>query len=156
MTRNADVKTDTLPCTYQKGRRWYFICKDAHVPITGRYRDPEFMGHYQMLCDLFDVGFRADDPRNVYFMGWRDGPIKIGLAINVKTRRDTLQVACPYELQVYATAGGGLRAEVEYHQQFRERHLRGEWFERCPEIEAEIARLKQDAPNPSRGQTNVT
>lgn len=139
---DADVKTDRLPYTYQRGKRWYFKCSDAHVPITGRYRDNEFMGHYQLLCDLFGVGPRPDDPRSVYFMGWRDGPIKIGLAINVKTRRDTLQVACPYELEVYATTAGGLLAEIDYHTRFDAHHLRGEWFERCPEIEAEIDRLK--------------
>jgi hypothetical protein len=36
---------------------------------------------------------------------------------------------------------GGLHVELEYHQRFRAHHLRGEWFERCPEIEAEIERL---------------
>jgi hypothetical protein len=31
--------------------------------------------------------------------------------------------------------------EKMYHRRFAHRRLHGEWFERCPEIEAEIERL---------------
>lgn len=144
MATEPNVKTEKLPNTYQRKGCWYFRCKDAHVPLAGEYGDDAFMGHYYGLCDLFGVGGAADT-RSVYFMGWKGGPVKIGLADNVKVRRDTLQVACPYPLDILAVTVGGLRAELEYHRQFKEHRLRGEWFERAPEIETEIARLNDMA-----------
>lgn len=141
MATAASVKTEKLPNTYERKGHWYFKCTGAHVPLAGRPFDESFLGHYYELCRIFGVGVLPDDPRSVYFMGWEGGPIKIGLADSVKIRRDTLQVACPYELQVHAVTTGGLKAELDYHRKFKGRHLRGEWFERCPEIEAEIQRL---------------
>ena len=43
----------------------------------------------------------------------------------------------------WAVTTGGLWAERDYHKRFAQWWMRGEWFERCPEIEAEIARLSQ-------------
>ena len=42
-------------------------------------------------------------------------------------------MARPHELRTH---------EQAYHRKFRNHHMRGEWFERCPEIEAEIERLR--------------
>lgn len=153
MTTRADVKTEKLPCTYQRKGNWYFRCKDAHVPLTGSYGDPDFLGHYYELCRVFKVGPVPNDPRSVYFMGWQNGPIKIGLADNVRVRRETLQVACPYDLEILAVTTGGLRVELEYHRKFGSQRLRGEWFERCPEIEAEIERINMTRKASTRWPT---
>lgn len=50
-------------------------------------------------------------------------------------------MACPQTLGILALRNGAKAREVAYHEQFSEHRLHGEWFERCPEIEAEIARL---------------
>lgn len=79
----------------------------------------------------------------VYFIGAENGgPIKIGFTTNVQTRLGRLQVGSPARLEILALAHDRPRsAECGYHFRFRAFRLHGEWFERVPEIEAEIARL---------------
>lgn len=80
--------------------------------------------------------------RLVYFIAAEHGPIKIGSALTPETRLRELQTASPYALGILAIARGGYEQERRYHQMFAGRRLMGEWFERCPEIEAEIASLQ--------------
>lgn len=77
----------------------------------------------------------------VYFMGWKDGPVKIGYARNLERRWQEIQIACPYPIFVWAILVGRENDERLYHVRFREHRIRGEWFDRCDAIEAEIARL---------------
>lgn len=81
--------------------------------------------------------------QSVYFIGAASGPIKIGIAVRPLDRLKTLQTGHHEKLELLATCEGGQAQEAAYHKQFRVRRLHGEWFERCPEIEAEIARLTQ-------------
>lgn len=83
----------------------------------------------------------ADRGRKVYFIASEGGPIKIGIAINPENRLRGLQTSHPSRLSILATCEGGSDQERAYHLQFADRRLSGEWFERCPEILAEIARL---------------
>lgn len=76
-----------------------------------------------------------------YFIGGEDGPVKIGFTDNLPKRLKALQSHSPVPLQVLAVTGGGIFAEMEYHERFAQHRLHGEWFERTPEIEAEIERL---------------
>lgn len=86
--------------------------------------------------------------QRVYFIGSQSGPIKIGIAVNPLSRLSTLQTGHHEKLELLATCDGGQERERAYHKQFADRRLSGEWFERCPEIEAEIARLNNgDAPS---------
>ena len=82
-----------------------------------------------------------------YFIGGEVGPIKIGYSIDVKSRLRALQASSPVTLSVLAIRSGGETRERAYHDQFSEWRLHGEWFERCPEIEAEIARLSSPIPD---------
>jgi len=143
------VKTDLLPYTrFVRGKYWYFDRPGLACPLVGEYGDDDFMAHYNELCRISGVpGVAEEDKRKVYFMGWDGGPIKIGLSDNVRARRDMLQVSCPYDLIIYAVTDGGLQGELAYHRRFRDHHLRGEWFERCPELEAEIDRLSTHQGN---------
>lgn len=90
---------------------------------------------------------RAQDaarPGTIYFVGFGDGPIKIGFTANLDYRMEHLQTACPYKLELLATVKGGLGTERELHTRFAEHRIRGEWFSPAPDILAEIARLTQE------------
>jgi hypothetical protein len=91
----------------------------------------------------------ADDEEGAavcYFMGGDDGPIKIGYSVNVKSRLQSIQNASPTRLRVLATSSGGIFRERAYHIHFAAHRLKGEWFERTPEIQAEIDRLSRNPP----------
>jgi hypothetical protein len=79
----------------------------------------------------------------IYFIGPANGPIKIGYASRLSFRLRDLELANPYPLHVWASVEGPLKLEREYHACFAAHRLHGEWFARCLEIEAEIARLNE-------------
>lgn len=76
-----------------------------------------------------------------YFIGPENGPIKIGYSSDPSERLYRLQTAHVERLYLWAEAPGGKLKEREYHQRFASQRAAGEWFTRCPEIEAEITRL---------------
>lgn len=80
-------------------------------------------------------------PQSVYFIGSESGPIKIGIAARPLDRLRGLQTGHHEKLELLATCAGGQPQERDYHKRFADRRLSGEWFERCPEIEAEIEKL---------------
>lgn len=80
--------------------------------------------------------------QQVYFIAASTGPVKIGIAVNPEKRRLNLQTSYPYALSILALTPGGAAAERAYHARFAAHRLNGEWFERVPEIETEIRRLK--------------
>jgi hypothetical protein len=86
---------------------------------------------------------RDEKPQLVYFIASESGPIKIGIATNPKSRLSGLQTGHHERLELLAICDGGMDQERAYHKQFTDRRLHGEWFERCPEIEAEIERLNR-------------
>lgn len=103
-------------------------------------RDREIAANYEAWADA--------EPRpdaTVYFIGADDGPVKIGIATCVKKRLYGLQTSNPNKLYVLATCPGGHDRELEYHAQFAAHRLSGEWFERTPELLAEITRLARSA-----------
>jgi hypothetical protein len=141
MATRADVKTEErLPnLMLVRGKYWYFRHRNIQIPMGCEYGSPEFEARHWQLMELH--GLNGADERNVYFIGWEGGPVKIGVAGEPEVRRATLQTACPYTLRIEALTTGGVNTEREYHAKFAAAALRGDWFERCPEIEAEIARL---------------
>jgi hypothetical protein len=111
-------------------------------------RDIEERGIEQAIHEHIQEQVRYDQNREetaqqqrVYFIGSQSGPIKIGIAVRPMERLKTLQTGHHEKLELLATCDGGQRQEAAYHKQFKKRRLNGEWFERCPEIEAEIDRL---------------
>jgi hypothetical protein len=80
----------------------------------------------------------------VYFIGAGDnGPIKIGIAASPPQRLASLQVGHWLKLSILATVDGGRPAERAYHNRFAAYRLHGEWFDRHPDILAEIDRLSR-------------
>lgn len=64
----------------------------------------------------------------VYWIGWGGLPVKVGYTVNVATRLDELQVACPYRLMLLRLVPGDTRLEDELHKLYGEKRIRGEWF----------------------------
>lgn len=93
-----------------------------------------------------DAGELYRKEARVYFIAAKVGPIKIGMAIDPVRRLKSLQTSHPEPLSILATSSGGPEREREYHKQFAGHRLHGEWFERCPEIDAEIKRLNSPSP----------
>jgi hypothetical protein len=81
----------------------------------------------------------------VYFVQAECGVIKIGTTGDLEWRMKSLQGQSPVPLTLLATVRGNRAKEHEYHRQFAAHRLHGEWFERCPKIEAEIERLRSEA-----------
>ena len=77
----------------------------------------------------------------IYFIGPKDGPIKIGYASRLEFRLKELRHANAYPLEVWATIEGPPSLERDYHRRFASSRLHGEWFERTPALLAEITRL---------------
>jgi hypothetical protein len=77
----------------------------------------------------------------IYFIGGDTGAIKIGAAIDPLRRLAGLQCGSPIELRILAQGPGSPRDERILHERFAPFRLHGEWFERSPEILAEIDRL---------------
>lgn len=100
-----------------------------------------------------EIAAALQDDRYVYFVASDSGPIKIGLASNVEARIKSLQTAHPFKLTLLATSEGGQAQERDYHTRFAAHRLHGEWFARCPDIEAEIERLNPIPPLHSCGRS---
>ncbi len=82
----------------------------------------------------------------VYFIGASSGPIKIGISVHPRVRLASLQTSHHDKLSILATCDGGAARERSYHALFAARRLHGEWFERAPEILAEIERISSPRP----------
>lgn len=69
----------------------------------------------------------------LYVIGPRGGPLKIGIADNVRSRRTELNIGNPAYLRIhhheaFDTAEDARRFERELHYHYRDSHIRGEWF----------------------------
>jgi hypothetical protein len=73
---------------------------------------------------------REKASQHVYFIqAVNGGPIKIGIAMDVETRLNELQVASPYPLRVLKVMrNAGRRTEKELHARYADDRLCGEWF----------------------------
>lgn len=77
-----------------------------------------------------------------YFFGGTAGIIKIGYTRSIWARINRLKSNCgPYRMGLLAVAPGGSARERHYHRRFDQHAVGGEWFNRVPEIDAEIAAL---------------
>ena len=114
--------------------------KSTRTADLGRAKD--FMARFAMTHDGHK-GRPAERRQSdfVYFIGGELGAIKIGLAGDVSKRLATIQSNSPISVRVMASIAGGRDLEMAYHKRFAASRLHGEWFERTPELLAEIERL---------------
>jgi hypothetical protein len=81
------------------------------------------------------------EPGFCYFIGDDEGRIKIGSSRQPSRRLRELRRDTPRNLRLLAKIGGGAERESYYHHLFAAHHRGGEWFDRHPDIIAEIERL---------------
>lgn len=101
---------------------------------------------------------------NVYFIRAfapppKCGPIKIGLADNVRQRIEELQVGNPAELILIAviqckTRGEAAKLEKTFHKIFARQHIRGEWFNGRIQLTRELKRFSS-SPFEEPGRSDI-
>lgn len=79
----------------------------------------------------------------VYFVQRGHGPIKIGMAIDVRNRLLTLQNGTPEPLRLLGTVPGGQKMELEMHRRFAAYRIGGEWFRCKGELAEFVKTLKK-------------
>lgn len=136
---------DLVPSYYGDGRLWFVF--DLKGKPSERYEpiEPSRFAGMSWLQIQHALADESATTRRCYFIGGDEGLIKIGYSYSPEERLKALQLGSPIELRILATAPGGAARERAYHDQFAAMRVRGEWFERAPEIEAEIARLQGEA-----------
>lgn len=94
---------------------------------------------------------QSPDKKFVYVIGPSGGPLKIGIADNVKSRRSILNVGNPAYLRIWhyheaSTEVEAKEIETELHNHYQGSHIRGEWFQL----------REEDLPNIKQMFLNVT
>lgn len=81
----------------------------------------------------------------IYFITARDvGRVKIGYTqCDVQQRFHVIQAHSPVPLALECVCDGHSKEEGQLHSQFSAAHVRGEWFDLSPEIEAHMAGLER-------------
>lgn len=97
---------------------------------------------------------RRKPPGFVYFAEV-NGSVKIGFAVNVRTRLSSLQTASRAPLRLLGTVPGSAEVESFLHWQFRALRERGEWFRLADELRDFIERYA-NKPGNDRGTRNGT
>jgi hypothetical protein len=87
----------------------------------------------------------------VYVIGPESGPYKIGKAASPEDRLRSLEIGSPVPLRLHfkVESERPVAAEAALHHRYRDRRLRGEWFDFRPEELAEVFRvaaLQADIP----------
>lgn len=77
-----------------------------------------------------------------------DGLYKIGVSSNVSERVRSLQTASPHLVTLIGTIEGDRSIEALWHYQFREKHVRGEWFRLTPEDVRYVLASDDDQTDP--------
>lgn len=122
---------------------------DGKVSARGIHLPENCVGEFNCLAEYLEweaaqwpCGWRAFKParpdERVYFIGTKDGPVKIGLTNHPATRLQHHQTSSPEELLLLAIVPGGRSLERAYHGCFDQHRIRGEWFARNELMMAEI------------------
>lgn len=135
---------------------FYFIgpskCLTNRLPSPGDHGFANaYLNELAKLEGLSPEAYQAPIEEFVYFVGASIGAIKIGTSRRLERRLSDLQRGSPVILGFLAITVGGKDTESEYHRLFATHRAHGEWFERHPDILAEIERLNA-LPNPARLQ----
>lgn len=70
----------------------------------------------------------------VYIVQVNDGPVKIGFSEDLKARLADISMCSPYELVLLREIDCPIQGEKWLHKKFKDFHIKGEWFNFCPEM----------------------
>lgn len=87
------------------------------------------------------ISSRGEGTSCVYFLEMGDF-IKIGYSSNVGKRIEDLSIT-PYEIKLLHTIPGRRCNEADLHRDFKHLRVKGEWFQKAPELLAFIEALKK-------------
>ncbi len=145
--RAKGVRLWLRPARIKEGRvvrRATWIIKDVGKQFATGFWEGEKLAAELALQKYIEgrpivVGAQTNQCRQtyIYFITAtnREFPIKIGLTQSGKSRFGALQTALPYDLQILGCYPiEGPAAEKMIHNKFNHLRLRGEWFERAPEL----------------------
>jgi hypothetical protein len=76
--------------------------------------------------------------------------VKIGFAKDIAERMRKLRVGCPAPLRLLGTLPGGIREERDLHCTLAKHQAHGEWFRRCPELDAILATIEPSDIAPAK------
>jgi len=98
---------------------------------------------YKKECSHWFERKKSDGGKDVYFVQCGDdGPIKIGMASNIKSRINDIQSMCPYQLSVIGSIpNGGKVTERLLHEKFSSLRIHGEWFSPGSELISFVSEL---------------
>lgn len=68
---------------------------------------------------------------HIYIMRCKDLPYyKIGQAVNLEKRRSSVQVGCPFKLEIafWAQVANANKIETELHRKYQYQQMYGEWY----------------------------
>lgn len=145
---------EMIPVT-SNGAILYFLDSVTLKKIERPSTEPEIEQDLASIIDgLVEYSERKKIFSRCYFVGGDHGAIKIGHSINVYSRLAAIQSHSPIPVKILAHVAGGAVVEAAYHTHFQSIRLHGEWFERTPEILAEIERLNNIESNGQQDQSN--
>lgn len=122
------------------GQGWFNSCMDNQIDSTG---EPPFLDNA-----VLPVSPPVGEPHIYFIQAGKDGPIKIGIALNVRQRLNTLQVASAEKLTLLYSQPGIPALEKAFHREWAEHHLRGEWFKPARDILIYISRKQYRRGHP--------
>jgi hypothetical protein len=131
----------------------FFVGRDSmvapHLPVGSPERAELFKILGKTFCEDWKAAEQSlrEEQRtsfgDLYFVAAGDA-VKIGRTKSFETRLRFIRGHNHEKVECLALLQGQGWREKGLHKRFRAVRLRGEWFERCPEIEAEIERLSND------------
>lgn len=104
---------------------------------------------------MLPVVARRKPACHLYFIRCGD-QIKIGRSVNVQKRLQALITSAGRPMQLLATISNGGDREPDFHRQFRDSRLRGEWFRVTPALLDEIAAINSRSNHDASGEFGAT
>ena len=125
-----------------------------HCPESQAFHLGELIGQQRwggrpedVVCPFCRMSLIPDLGRWVYFVAVSSGEVKIGTAVNLRSRIGGLQVGHPHPLHVVALTDGSGDVETQLHDRFAEHRIRGEWFYPADELTSYMhSRIVVDLP----------
>lgn len=101
-------------------------------------------GNWRAVQSCYEGTGRTCRPGIVYLLGCDEGYHKIGLTKDLTKRLDQLGTIPPFEFEVLSTfpADDCCAAELELHDFYRDKRVRGEWFKLAEEDIAYISKIR--------------